>query len=128
MNRAIGTIFLPLSIILALSVIVPACGGDGANQTGTCLTDGQICSLALGVTTKDDVLKRFGTPSQTSSATDGAPFFSYVCQRIDTNGVLLYSQGVGLQFDANTLLTNVVMTRSGPDATPVPACVDKLKS
>lgn len=123
MTRASATLFL------ALSIIAPACGGgDSANQTGTCLTDAQICSLALGVTTEDDVRKRFGAPSQTGSGTNTAPFLSYVCLRSDSSGVLLYSEGVGLQFDANTLLTNVVVTRSGPDAPPAPACVEKLKS
>jgi hypothetical protein len=114
-------------ICLLLSIIAPACGGgDSVNQTGTCLTDGQVCSLALVVTTKDDVLKRFGTPSDTTSGTGTGPSLTYVCLRID-NGVILYSEGVGLQFDTNNLLTSVLMTRSGTDAPPVPACVDTLK-
>jgi hypothetical protein len=113
-------------LFLLLSIIASACGGgDSVTQTGTCLTDGQLCSLALRVTTKDDVLKRFGTPSDTTSGTGTGPSLTYVCLRID-NGVILYSEGVGLQFDTNNLLTSVLMSRSGTEATPLPACVATL--
>jgi outer membrane protein assembly factor BamE (lipoprotein component of BamABCDE complex) len=122
MTKATATLFFALSIIEA------ACGGgDSINQTGTCLTDVQVCSLALGATTQDDVLKRFGTPSQTILETNGAPDVSYVCLRFN-NGALVYSEDVDLQFDANNLLTDVVMTRGGADSTPVPACVANLKN
>jgi len=120
------------TLFLALSSIAAACGGDSASQTGTqtgtCLTDGQICSLALGVTTEDGVLKQFGTPSDTAAGMATGPYVSYVCLRISNSGVLLYSQAVALQFDANTLLTNIIVDRSGSDATPIPACVAKLKT
>jgi hypothetical protein len=48
--------------LLVLSAMTAACGeGDPPNDTtGICLTDEQICSLEVGVSKKEDIIKRFG--------------------------------------------------------------------
>lgn len=115
------------SVLLLAATSLVACGGGGEDyETGTCLTDAQICSLSLGVTTKDEALKRFGTPSTNSAGTGTNPSASYTCVRLD-GSVEAYSQSVFLWFDENAVLDDVDVTRGGRDAAPVPACVAELK-
>jgi hypothetical protein len=115
------------STALVLLAGLGACGGDGKDyETGICLTDEQICSLELGVTKKDDVVKRFGNPSQSSTGTSTNPSAFYTCVRLD-GAVEAYSQAVYLWFDSSSVLEDVDVTRGGRDAKPLPACVQKLK-
>lgn len=115
-------------LLIALASLPAACGdGDDTNyDRGLCLTDAQICSLQLGVTKQDDAIKAFGVPSDTSLGTSSTTSTaSYVCVRLENNREA-YSQGVSLSFDADELLTDVDVIRSGPHATPIPECVKHL--
>lgn len=116
-------------LLLVLGVMPAACGdGDGANEeTGICLTDEQICSLQVGVSTMDNIVKQFGPPTTSSMGTSTTtPSASYTCVQLDGGTSASYSQGVFLWFDADSVLTDVDVNRSGPEATPIPDCLKRL--
>lgn len=117
------------AFLLVLSATTAACGeGDPADDTtGICLTDEQICSLEVGVSKKEDIIKRFGPPSATSMGTNVTTDASYICVRLE-GGREAYSQGVFLYFDPDSVLTSVDVTRRGPEATPIPECVKALRA
>lgn len=98
-----------MSLCLAAAVVLAGCAAGGVK-----VTDAQVSSLQVGISTEADTVARFGKPTSRTRTADGTVRLQYVYSEVQMRAAS-FIPIVGLLAGGTDIKTNMVLLTFGPD-------------